>query len=361
MTEAPKAAIYYGGFAFRGGGAFMHAKILSKELERDGWQVDLITLERLPFLFRYLPHIVGRLLNLLRPPMGFYFKDRLTGWLYKLMFNHRVQVRIFEDIYLSWNSDTPSVTVLHAVWSDNLQSIVADDAAVKELVSAEETRIDSIEHPIVIVSDAYHEFLAKTHSGSSQLPHIHVVPLGVDLTEFDDRDAPRVADKSLVYCGALEARKNLPFLLSVFRRLQEKDHEYRLTIIGNGADSAFLKDFCVQNKLQVMFLGRLERAAVLKELRRHSLYVHPSVKESFSFSLLEAKLSGLTTIAYQGLEIPAEFIDVPVPSFDEDEWLEAIKRSGSVRPAEVDAALYSSQRMMVKTLELARESAGARV
>jgi glycosyltransferase involved in cell wall biosynthesis len=356
-----KAIIYYGGFEYRGGGAFMHARILCKELERAGWQVDLITLERLPLLLRYLPHIVGRVLNFLRPPMGFYFKDRLTGWLYKLMFNHSVQMRIFEDIYLSWNSGTPSVTILHAVWSDNLQSIVAKKPVVRKLVAAEEMRIDSIEHPIVIVSDAYHQFLSQTHLASSRLPDIHVVPLGVDLAEFDGSNEALVAEKSLIYCGAMEARKNLRFLLLVFKRLQERDPDYRLTIIGDGADGAFLKEFCVQNKLQVTFLGRLGRVAVLKELRRHRLYVHPSVKESFSLSLLEAKLSGLTTIAYGGLEVPAEFIDVPVSSFDEDEWLAAIARGGAVQTIEVDAARYSSQRMMVKTLELAHESAGVDV
>jgi glycosyltransferase involved in cell wall biosynthesis len=357
VTEAPRAAIYYGGFAFRGGGAFMHAKILSKELERSGWQVDLITLERLPLLVRYVPHVVGKILNYVVAPMGFYYKGRLTRFLYKLLFRSPVQVRIFEDIYLSWNSGIPSVTLLHAVWSDNLQALSLSEAAAGRLVKAEERRIDAIWHPMVTVSEAYKAFLSQTHSGAARFSYVKVVPLGLDLTDFVRRDTASAVRKSMVFCGSLESRKNLRFLLSVFRMLQEKDPEYRLTIIGDGPDRESLEKFCVQHELAVAFLGRLERTAVLAELCRHDVYIHTSVKESFSFSLLEAKLSGLTTIAYRGLEIPAEFIDVPVASFDEHEWLDAIARSGAAQPVEVDAACYSSHRMMIRTLELAHEPA----
>lgn len=353
-----KATIYYGGFAFRGGGAFMHANVLRNELQLAGWDVELITLERLPLPLRFLPHALGKICNLLIPPMGFYYKDRLTGLLYKMLFNRKADLRIFEDVYLSWNSNTPSATLLHAVWSDNLQSITASEAGVKRLVKAEERAIDSITHPIITVSDAYRDFLAKSHAGSFRMPAISVVPLGLELAAFDDLSEPHGADKSLVFCGSLESRKNLRFLLGVFRKLHESDAGYRLTIIGDGPDRADLERYSVQQALPVIFRGRLGRVDVISELRQHSLYVHPSVKESFSFALLEAKLTGLKTVAYKGLEVPAEFIDVPVASFEEADWLAAIRQADEVTPMNVDALAYSSTRMMQTTLALARGSAG---
>src|SRR5688572_1634474 len=149
MFKTRNATIYYGGFEFRGGGAFMHAKVLRAELQRAGWDVELITLESLPLPIRVLPHIVGRALNWFIPPIGFYCKDRLTRFLYKVLFNRDAQLRIFEDVYLAWNSRVPSVTLLHALWSDNLQSLSPDPKAVKRLVKLEERAIDSITHPII--------------------------------------------------------------------------------------------------------------------------------------------------------------------------------------------------------------------
>ena len=49
-------------------------------------------------------------------------------------------------------------------------------------------------------------------------------------------------------------------------------------------------------------LGRLDHDSVIEEASSAALiYLHTSVKESFSFALLEAKLAGLSTCAYQGL------------------------------------------------------------
>ncbi|HEY0148217.1 MAG TPA: glycosyltransferase family 4 protein [Allosphingosinicella sp.] len=353
MTDARHATIYYAGFAFRGGGAFMHAQLLTKELQRSGWEVRLISLESLPLPVRYLPHVVSRLVNLFARPMGLYYKDRMTRFLYRFIFDSDADLLVFEDIYLAWNSPTPSVTLLHAVWSDNLQAFSIEAPAVARLVAAEERAIDGIAHPIVTVSDQYRDFLVQSHGNSHRLPAATVIPLGIDVTEFAGAAPAAGAPKSLVFCGSLEARKNLRFLLDVFRRLHREDDAYRLTIIGDGPDKAELERYATEHALPVTFRGRLGRADLVQELRRHSIYVHPSVKESFSFALLEAKLSGLKTVAYVGLEVPAEFIDVTVEGFDEADWLGAILAADTTPSKPLDAATYSSRRMARETVDLA--------
>jgi glycosyltransferase involved in cell wall biosynthesis len=360
VTGTRSATIYYGGFEFRAGGAFMHAQLLTKELQRHGWSVRVITLERLPLPLRYLPHLVNRLVNWFVPPMGLYYKGRVTRSLYKLMFRSQTDLIIFEDIYLAWNSSVPSVTLLHAVWSDNLQAFSAKAGAVARLVAAEERAIDSIEHPIITVSDQYRDFLVQSHGGSRRLPAVAVVPLGLDVTDFAAVAPAPHSPKSLVFCGSLEARKNLGFLLDVLRRLCERDAAYRLTIVGDGPDRAELEGYAMKHALPVTFRGRLGREDLIQELRRHSVYVHPSVKESFSFALLEAKLVGLKTVAYRGLEVPAEFIDVAVPGFDEADWLDAIVAAENAPARAFDAAKYSSRRMMQETLDLALGDAEGR-
>lgn len=337
----------------------MHAQLLAKELERANWTVRLITLESLPLPLRYAPHLVSKMVNWFDSPMGFYYKDRVTRLLYKWMFNQDTDLRIFEDIYLTWNSYFPSVTLLHAVWSDNLQSVPTKAHAVSRLLTAEERTIDSIDHPIITVSNQYRDFLLKTHGRSRRLPHVAVVPLGLDMSEFDiARDSRRCA-KSLVYCGALEARKNVRFLLDVFRQLHKADSDYRLTIVGNGPDHDELERYVSQHSLPVTFRGRLSRSDVITELHHHTVYVHPSVKESFSFALLEAKIAGLKTVAFEGLEVPHEFIDVPVQSFEVSNWVAAIIGADDVAPQPINRDEYSSERMMSGTLRFAREAVGS--
>jgi glycosyltransferase involved in cell wall biosynthesis len=353
MSEKRYATIYYGGFAFRGGGAFMHAQVLRKELQRAGWIVELVTLESLPLLVRFLPHVLCRIVNRFNPPLGFFVKDRLTRFLYMRLFNREVQLRVFEDVYLAWNSAVPSITLIHAVWSDNLQSISVDSAAVKRLLKLEESVIDAIIHPIVTVSDSYLHYLALSHSRSRRITSVSVIPLGLDLTEFNFAAQLQHSTKSLVFCGSLESRKNLRLLLCVFRRLYEIDVRYRLTIIGDGPDRADLESYTLQHELPVVFSGRLSKTDVIRKLREHSLYVHPSVKESFSFALLEAKLTGLKTVAYKGLEVPSEFIDVPVASFELDDWLAALISADQAAPQKLDVERYSAHKMMLKTLEVA--------
>lgn len=336
----------------------MHAQLLQKELERAGWSVRLITLESLPLPLRYLPHVTSKVVNWFRSPLGFHYKGRVTRWLYKRLFNDRADVRIFEDIYLAWNSSIPSVTVLHAVWSDNLQGIVSKAQHVARLIEAESATIDAITHPIVTVSAPYRRLLVDTHQGSERLPQISIVPLGLDLEEFASAPRPDRIHKSLVYCGALEPRKNVGFLLALFSELHRSDTGYYLTIIGNGPEEDALANYVAEHALPVTFCGRLSREAVIRELPRHSIYVHPSIKESFSFALLEAKVSGLITIAYEGLEVPGEFIDLPVNSFEIPAWVAAIKRAEATPLKPVNMTTYSTKTMMLSTLEVAFGAAG---
>ena len=58
VSGSRNATIYYGGFAFRAGGAFMHARLLGAELQRAGHEC----------LFEALRGLLGRLLNGPSPP-----------------------------------------------------------------------------------------------------------------------------------------------------------------------------------------------------------------------------------------------------------------------------------------------------
>ncbi len=185
------------------------------------------------------------------------------------------------------------------------------------------------------------------------MPPLDVIPLGVSQSGAPQNGRTQRAVRSIVYCGSLEPRKNVFFLLKVFKKLVSDHGSYALTIIGDGPDMEGLQAFATDHGLDVRFLGRLDHDSVIEELRRHSIYLHTSVKESFSFALLEAKLAGLSTCAYQGLQVPSEFIDAPVESFEIDDWCSAV---ASIRPPSepFDGSRYTSVAMTNDTLRLVR-------
>lgn len=351
MGPRRKATIYYAGF-LRFGGVLSHVKTLESELRKLGWEVTVVTLDSLPLWCRYAPHLLGKIWDVFDSPMGLLQKDRLTGLLYRLLFDTAADVRIFEDVYIGWNSTTPSVTMLHAVWSDNLHAFDISAAQREKFKSHEAAIIESISHPVATVSHPYFEYITERHYGRRLSKAIEVVELGVQ--RFALQTQHRDHAKSIVYAGTLEARKNVGFLLEVFKRLSSVDQAFELTIIGDGPDRKRLSEFVKGNGLKVHFLGMIGRDEVARELLRHGLYLHASFKESFSFALLEAKLAGLKTFAYARLQVPREFIDEPIDSFDADEWRDRILTSAPDRRAPFDPMKYSADRMARRTLELAR-------
>ncbi len=254
--------------------------------------------------------------------MGFYYKGVLTKFLFKFFFDKKCDYRIFEDIYISWNSNIPSITIMHAVWSDNLQKYKLKKKFIQTLKNKESKTINSIKHSICTVSEPYKNYLINKHFNRKINKKISVVELGIKKMNNTSKKTSDL--KSLIYVGSLEARKNIKFLFKVFKKLYQYDNSYKLTIIGDGPDKIILQKFKRKYSLPIKFLGNKNQYEIFQELKKHGTYVHTSVKESFSLSLLEAKISGLITIAYNKLEVPKEFIDIGVENFNINYWFKKI-------------------------------------
>ena len=345
-----KVVIYYGGFA-RFGGVCSHVRAIQSELQRIGCNVVVVSLDCLPIWVRFVPHFIEKIINFVNTPVGFFYKGLATKTLYRFFFNMYADVRIFEDIYLAWDSEIPSITILHAVWSDNLQAYSIGEMQMNKLKMLEAEVIEKIMQPVVTVSYPYLEYLKTEHFPVALSKKIEVIELGIDQSNFKRNS---IKDKkSIVYSGTLEARKNVVFLLGVFKNLRIVDSGYRLTIIGDGPDRRALEKFAISNDLPVRFLGSLSHENVLAELHQHGIYLHTSVKESFSYSLLEAKLAGLKTCAYYKLQVPCDFLDVRICTFDIDDWCRGILNiDWSPKPFNADA--YTIMKMTASTLRLAK-------
>ena len=66
---------------------------------------------------------------------------------------------MYEDIYISWNSTIPSITLLHAIWSDNLQAYNVMNNKITKLKNIEINNINNIKHSISTVSEPYLKYI----------------------------------------------------------------------------------------------------------------------------------------------------------------------------------------------------------
>jgi glycosyltransferase involved in cell wall biosynthesis len=315
-----KLFIYYGGFRSVKGGVISNSYALKKEFETF-FDVSLICLDDLPFYIRYLPHIVEKTINFFFMPLGFYYKGIVTKKLYKLFFNQNVDYRIFQDIYLSWNSKTPSLTFMHAVWSDNLQQYNFKKKNLNYLKNKEIYTINNINHHLCTVSYPYKNFILKKNFPKKIKKKIKVIELGINIILKKNKSLNK---NSLIFVGALEARKNIFFLIDVFHKLYKLDNTYTLTIIGNGPQKYSLIEYANKLNLPINFLGKKNKNQVIDELLKNRIYIHTSIKESFSLSMLEAKMSGLITVASKNIQIPKDFIDIGLKNFDVTQWYDQI-------------------------------------
>lgn len=359
LITSKKALVYYGGFLSSSGGAFMHAIILKEALVNDDWTVAVHTLDSLPIWAKYIPHVALKVFNAFLPPSGFIIKGRIISLLFRLLIPPvDSDLVVFEDAYSAWAVDQPSVVILHAVWSDNLEGKSISNANYHRLVEEESKVLCSLKSPVATVSENYREYIVSNHFSGLPLPLIHCIPLGVDIDHIISfkRHEEERNPFGLVFTGACIERKNIPLLFDILGLLVEDGKPWSLTIIGDGPLFKSLKSSAFALALPVHFTGRLRRNELLSELSKHSIYVHPSTKESFSFSLLEAKLLGLKTIAHYGLEVPPDFIDNKTHSFSPLEWESSIRSALDDDTSDENLSQFSSSLMADALIQIANSN-----
>ena len=175
-----KIQIFYGGFKFVKGGVNSNSNVLKNYLKKK-YEVSLYTLDSLPLFVKFLPHLVEKVINFFYLPLGFYYKDVFTRFLFKFFFSKKnIDYRIFQDIYLSWNSNVPSVTILHAIWSDNLQKYKLEKKKILALKKKEISKINSIDHYLCTVSEPYKKYIMEKHFTNTIKKKINIVELGIN-------------------------------------------------------------------------------------------------------------------------------------------------------------------------------------
>jgi len=139
---------------------------------------------------------------------------------------------------------------------------------------------------------------------------LHVVPSGVAAKFFSTVSAEQIERVRaryalnapyILFLGTLEKRKNLPLLITAFRRLRDRGHRDLLLVLAGLPDNGrpeVEKALARENvKDAVRCLGYVAEADILPLYQGAELFALPSLHEGFGFPLLEAMASGVPVLA----------------------------------------------------------------
>ncbi len=162
---------------------------------------------------------------------------------------------------------------------------------------------------IIAVSKHVRDDLVKNSRINKKLIHIINNPIDINRSnylsnedvaeEFFNEDAPII-----LAVGRLSKEKGFEYLLKAFSLLKERSNA-RLVILGEGKEDVNLKKLSKELGIdkKVLFLGF--KYNPYKYMKRSTIFVFPSLYESFGIAMVEAMSCGVPVIAtksYEGIE-----------------------------------------------------------
>jgi glycosyltransferase involved in cell wall biosynthesis len=144
---------------------------------------------------------------------------------------------------------------------------------------------------------AINRFSFEAISRHTDKRKIHLIPLGVDTSEFKHK--PPSNCFRIVSSGPLQKRRGIDYLIKAVSIVSQEYPQVELYITGDGPHRTLLQSLVGRLGLDgnVRFLGYLPRGDLIRVLESSRLYCHPSIHETFGISILEAMSIGRPVVA----------------------------------------------------------------
>ena len=138
----------------------------------------------------------------------------------------------------------------------------------------------------------------------NQNKNIKILPLGIDAPKY-----PRLSKfpfPSAVFLGRLVKMKGLESAIQAAREISEKLPDFKLFVIGSGPPEYITS---LNSPSCVEFLGKVSEEDKYKYLSKCHFLIHPSYKEGFGLTVLEAGIMGTPTIGRRGSSLEELIVD----------------------------------------------------
>jgi glycosyltransferase involved in cell wall biosynthesis len=143
---------------------------------------------------------------------------------------------------------------------------------------------------------------SKTNSGN-----IHFVPLGIDITRFDDAGI-HAPHRIVCICDCRESRKRVDLLLTAFSKAHEKNPRLRLTLAGKGSEEVPVPEYSAP---AITRLGYISGDCLLSLYQSSSLFVLLSDYEAFGLPIAEALCCGTPVLLNEHPVLKDLFASLP--------------------------------------------------
>jgi phosphatidylinositol alpha-mannosyltransferase len=153
-------------------------------------------------------------------------------------------------------------------------------------------------HGLIAVSRPARDFVAEYFPGDYR-----IIPNGVDYARFATPVEPieRFADGKLnvLFVGRLEKRKGLKFLLRAWPYVRRQFKDARLIVVGDGRPRRGYERYCTRRGWsEVSFEGYVSDHDLVRYFQSCDVFCAPSTgQESFGIVLLEAMAAGKPIVA----------------------------------------------------------------
>ncbi len=128
---------------------------------------------------------------------------------------------------------------------------------------------------------------------------IKIIPPPVDTNHFKPVQSDLDLGRFVLYVGRLCPRKDLKTLINAFYRVQKKEKDLSLVLIGKGPEEKRLKDLAKSLGIssKVLFLGKVDYGSLPEYYSSAELFVLTSKQEGFGIVLAEALACGTPVVS----------------------------------------------------------------
>jgi glycosyltransferase involved in cell wall biosynthesis len=155
---------------------------------------------------------------------------------------------------------------------------------------------------IVAISNQSKQHALKRYNLSAE--KIHVIYNGIDHAYFDKYASRKIPDafqnrKYIYSIGHTRPYKNIPRVITAFKRISDEFPDVELIIVGRGDYESKLKKQVAEYELQnrVIFVGHLPDEIMIPLFKNALFLVFPSLIEGFGLPLIEAMELGCPVLA----------------------------------------------------------------
>lgn len=128
--------------------------------------------------------------------------------------------------------------------------------------------------------------------------NIIYIPNGINLKDFDNLKAVKEKLPTLIFVGRLHPQKNIITLLSAYKLVKNKVPSIMLNIVGNGPQLKEIKNKIDDLNLEgsINLMKSKKGNELIKQYKRSTLFILPSIYEGQPLTLLEAWAAKLPVI-----------------------------------------------------------------